>query len=119
MLHVVSTLVVVLVATGLYFLKRKPRRHIKLMITACAIDVLSVLYIELTRQAVETVIGGVSPLIWFHAGISLGVLICYGVMFWFGWRLRRGIAAVRSKHRNVGITFCVLRGVNYITSFMV
>ena len=70
----------------------------KLMIAAFATDVLLVLYIEITRHAVETVVTTVRPLIWFHAGISL---------------------AVRVKHRYLGFTFCVLRSLNYITSFMV
>src|SRR4051812_28984319 len=118
MLHIISSLVVLLVALGLCF-RRRPSWHLKFMVGAFLLDVALVLYIELTRQAVETVAARVRPLLWFHAAVSLGVLVCYVVMIVLGRRLLNGRKASRGTHRNLGIAFCVLRGLNYVTSFMV
>jgi len=119
MLHLASTAVLILIATGLWFRKRNPQVHLRLMLTAFAADVLLVLYIESTRHAVEKVVAHVRPLIWFHAGVSLGVLVCYVMMILLGRPMLAGRYETRTLHRAVGITFVVLRGLNYVTSFMV
>jgi hypothetical protein len=117
-LHVASTLVVVLVLVGLAN-RRRPFLHRALMVTAFGIDVMLVVYIEATRHAVETVVTGIHPLIWVHATISIAVLVCYGLMLGLGRRLFAGALEWRPTHRNLGIAFCILRGLNYVTSFFV
>lgn len=119
MLHAASTVVLLLVATGLYFRQRRPEWHLKFMISAFVVDLLLVVYIEVTRHAVETVVSQVRPLLWVHAAISLAVLVCYVVMIGLGRRLLAGQVATRATHRTVGFTFCGLRVLNYVTSFMV
>lgn len=84
MLHLASSLVVVLLAVGLWFRHRRPRLHLRLMISAFVLDLLLVLYIEIFRHAVEKVVARVSPLLWFHAGVSVGVLLCYVAMILLG-----------------------------------
>lgn len=119
MLHLASTLVVVLVLGGLYC-RRTPALHLRFMLAAFIIDLLLVLYIEVTRGAVETVATQVRPFLWFHAAISLGVLALYVTMIVLGRRLLLAEAAaipdqpgrVRRLHRHLGVTFCVLRGLN-------
>jgi hypothetical protein len=117
-LHVASTLVVALVLAGLSN-RRRPPVHRAFMVSAFMIDLLLVLYIEATRHAVETVVTGVHPLLWTHAAISIAVLICYALMIGLGRRLFAGALEVRLTHRNLGIAFCVLRSLNYVTSFFV
>jgi hypothetical protein len=117
-LHVASTLVVALVIAGLSN-RRRPMVHRTFMISAFVVDLLLVLYIEATRHAVETVVTGVHPLIWVHAAISVAVLVCYALMIGLGRRLFAGALDLRLTHRNLGIAFCVLRGLNYVTSFLV
>lgn len=119
MLHLASTGVLILIAAGLWFRKRNSQIHQRLMIAAFISDVLLVLYIEMTRHAVEKVASHIRPLIWFHAGVSLGVLICYVLMIWLGRPMIAGKYETRTLHRSVGIAFVVLRGLNYVTSFMV
>ena len=119
MLHVLSTMVLILLGVGLFLRKRRPAWHLRFMIAAFIADVSLVIYIETTRQAVGTVVSSVRPLIWVHAGISLAVLGLYVVMITLGWRLRNGIASSRLKHLYFGLTFCMFRGLNYVTSFMV
>ncbi|QOV88119.1 hypothetical protein [Humisphaera borealis] len=118
MLHIVSAIVLVLVGCGLYFRKR-PAWHMRIMTSAFVMDLLLVLYIEATRHAVEKVVSQIRMMIWIHAGISLGVLVCYVVMIWLGRRALHGNKASKETHRNLGMLFVTLRGLNYATAFMV
>ncbi len=118
MLHIASGLVLALIAVGL-FNRRRPSWHPKFMIAAFTIDLLLVLYIEFTRQAVEKVASNTELLLWVHAGISLGVLGCYVGMILLGRKMLAGEVTVRSRHRDLGLTFCVLRTLNYITAMMI
>ncbi len=118
-LHLASTMVLLLIVCGLWYRKRDSRIHLRLMITAFVCDVLLVLYIEVTRHAVETVVARVRPLIWFHAGVSLAVLACYVAMILLGRPMLAGRYETRKMHLAVGIAFVVLRSLNYVTSYMV
>ena len=119
MTYLVSTVVVLLIATGLYFRKRRPERHFKFMISAFVVDLALVLYVEITRQAVETAVSSTSPIVLFHAGVSVAVLLCYVTMLTLGWRVLHGRHALVNTHRNIGWTFCALRSLNYVTAFVV
>lgn len=118
MLHIASTLVLVLIVAGLYH-RRRPQWHLRFMLSAFVVDLMLVLYIEATRGAVEKVAGSVNSLLWFHAGISLAVLLCYLAMIGLGRKLLAGQTLPRMAHRNLGIAFCLLRTSNYVTSYMV
>lgn len=117
--HVASGAVLVLLGVGLLQRRRRPPLHRWLMLTAFMADLSLVLYIEATRHAVERVVTGAPrPLVWVHAGISLAVLACYPVLIGLGRRLIAGAAAVRPAHRRLGLIFCVLRTLNYVTSLL-
>ncbi|MFA5907762.1 MAG: hypothetical protein WC815_03195 [Vicinamibacterales bacterium] len=118
MLHALSTLVVMIVFAGVMARKR-PAIHLPLMVMAFVIDLSLVLYIEVTRHAVERVVGPAGPLIWFHASISTLVLLAYLGQITLGRRMLAGRATSRRAHIALGLTFCVLRGTNYVTAFMV
>lgn len=119
MLHVGSTFVVVLLLIGVWFRKRRPEVHFALMLGAFCTDLLLVIYIEVMRHAVEKVVSHGRPIIWFHATVSLAVLVCYVFMIRLGRPMLAGHYQTRSLHRAVGIAFLVLRGLNYLTSYMV
>lgn len=119
MLHVASTLVLVVIVCGLWFRKRSPQIHLRLMVGAFTADVLLVLYIEFTRHAVETVAAKVQPMIWFHAGVSLAVLFCYVAMILLGRPMLAGRYETRKLHFAVGVAFVLLRSLNYVTSYLV
>jgi hypothetical protein len=89
------------------------------MLSAFSADLILVIYIEVMRHAVEKVISRASPLIWFHAGVSLAVLVCYGIMLYLGRPMLKANYQTRGLHRKVGMAFLVLRGLNYVTSYMV
>lgn len=117
MLHIVSSIVLVMVAAGLYF-RRKTVVHMRFMVAAFLLDLALVLYIEMTRHAVEKVASHVRPLVYVHAAISLGVLIAYVIMILLGRRVLKGKRASRSTHRHLGMAFVVLRVLNYVTALM-
>ena len=119
MLHAISTVVIVLIALGIYYRKRTSV-HYPIMLTAFALDIGMVLYIEIKRHAVKQVIDMTpGPLLWFHIVVSTVVLLLYFVQFYFGWRLKSGKSTSKALHRNTGITFCVLRMINYVTSYII
>jgi hypothetical protein len=132
MLHIVSTIVVLLIAAGLYY-RRRAAVHLRYMTAAFLLDLSLVIYIEATRHAVEQVATGVRPLVYFHAGVSLATMVLYVIQIVLGRQLLAArtaaatdaatiapvdAARTRHVHRLLGITFCVVRGLNYVTSFM-
>jgi uncharacterized membrane protein YozB (DUF420 family) len=118
MLHLASTLVLLLIAAGLWARKVNPRWHRGFMVSAFVTDLLLVLYIEITRHAVEKVAARVQPILWFHSAVSVAVLCCYVAMIRLGRPMLAGNFENRATHRKLGMVFVVLRTVNYVTSYM-
>ena len=127
MFYCFSSLVLAIIAAGLYFRKRMSL-HIPLMLTAFAIDLSLVLVIEFQRMAVEKVVAhvasGTNYFLIFHAGISLLVLVCYVLLTWTGSKAYKGMKAGSGKpreiyawHKKLALAFIVLRLINYVTSF--
>jgi hypothetical protein len=119
MLHLLSSIVVLLIGAGLWLRHRRPDLHLRLMTAAFVCDLLLVVYIEATRHAVETVVGRGTSLIWFHATVSTLVIVAYVAQIALGRRMLAGVRAPRRVHMVLGITFVTLRSLNYITSYMV
>jgi hypothetical protein len=119
MLHALSSIVFALILGGVWSRKRWPAVHVRLMTAAFVCDLLLVVYIEVSRHAVETVVGRGTSLIWFHATVSTLVLVAYVVQIVLGRRMLAGIHASRRVHALLGIAFVTLRSLNYVTSFIV
>lgn len=117
-LHLLSTLVVLLVTAGVLS-RGNTARHMRLMCAAFAVDLALVLYIEGTRHAVERVVSTPRPLVWFHAAISVAVLLLYVAQITLGRRMLAGRVSTRRTHVVLGLTFLLCRGLNYATAFMV
>lgn len=117
-LHVLSTLVVALVAGGV-LTRSRTAVHMRFMTAAFVIDLGLVLYIEATRHAVERVAGPAGSLIWFHAAVSTSVLLLYVAQLTLGRRMLAGRTSARGLHAALGVTFCLFRLTNYATAFMV
>ena len=119
MLHLISTLVLLLIAFGVHY-RRRPRIHLRFMLAAFAVDLGLVLYIEVTRHAVERVAGQtMGLLLGCHVAVSVAVLCAYVLQIQLGRRILHGFTASRSLHVRLGLTFCTLRLLNYVTSFMI
>jgi uncharacterized membrane protein YozB (DUF420 family) len=115
-----STLVLVILALGLW--KRHEKNwHIPLMSLAFLMDLALVFWIELSRQAVEKVLGQVptaytqeSSFVLFHAGVSLLTLLLYVGLIFTGKKL---LHAPEPRHRLLAAGFVLCRLTNYVTSF--
>lgn len=116
LLKVISIVACVLLAVGFMY-RRKRRVHIPLMLSAFVVDMGLVLYIELSRGAIDTARTTTSGLMIFHIAISVGVVLLYFWQIYTGIRRVRGAAA--SSHGATGLTLLVLRLGNLVTSFMV
>lgn len=79
-------------------------------------------------MAVEKVVGhvaaGTDYFLIFHAGVSLLVLVFYGLLIWTGSKVYKSIKAGTGKprdiyawHKKFAAAFIVLRLINYLTSF--
>jgi len=119
MLHLLSSLVVLAIGTGLWFRHRNPRYHMPIMLACFVADVSLVLWIELSRHAVETVVKSIKPIVLVHAGISLTTIVCYVILLGLGFGLFRGNSRLRLWHKRVGMTFVTFRLLNYATAFFV
>lgn len=116
--HIVSTFTIVLLAIGIAS-RRNMRLHMRIMVAAFAIDIATLLAIELSRGAIERVVSTPKPLVWIHVGISVLVVVAYFVQLRLGSQILRGNVVARATHVRVGVTFCALRLANYFTSFAV
>ncbi len=119
MFIVLSTLVVLLIFYGLS--QRHNRAiHVPVMSAAFAADVVLVLAIELSRQAVEKAVSHVdNSLLMFHVAVSLLSIVMYVALTLSGRKLLRGDETVRPAHKKMAAAFLLFRLSNYITSFWV
>ncbi len=118
MLHLLSTLVLLLIVVGVWYRKRT-RVHLRFMLAAFIIDLSLVIYIEATRHAVNKVVNHTGALLWFHVLVSVAVLVAYVAQIQLGRLILNGFVASRDLHIRMGLTFCALRLINYVTSFMI
>ena len=123
MSHAVSTFILGLVFYGLW--KRKDVAiHVPVMLAAFVLDVVLVLYIELTRGAINTFAESVQApigreLLLFHITVSLITIVLYGVLTALGFKIMKGERALLKLHRNLAGVFLICRLTNYVTSFMI
>ncbi len=120
MFSLASTIVLLIIALGIYFRKNQ-KFHIPLMSLAFVIDLSLVIIIEVQRSAIENVVSEAideSPnsFVLFHAGVSLLVLVMYVVMIASGSKLKYDRSYL-SLHKYSSMLFIVLRLTNYATSF--
>jgi len=116
-LKLLSVFVCLLLLVGVAY-RRRRRIHIPLMLSAFAIDLSMVFYLEIRRGVVESIPSRpMTTLLFVHILISVLVLVLYGVQITTGIRNLRGPR--RPWHRKAGMTFLLLRFGNLITSFFV
>jgi hypothetical protein len=112
-----SLVVLGLLGAGI-LMRRRPRWHWPLMLSAFGLDLGLVIYLEGSRHAVETAATSIHPLVWVHATISLVVLGLWVAMLRLGWLMLHGRPAVRHTHRLLAGAFLVLRVANFATSLV-
>jgi len=116
LLQAISVFVVALLFFGLAR-RRNPRVHIPVMLTAFAADVALVLYIELSRGAIETAVGPTPTIMKIHIFFSVTTVVLYVVQIVTGARRYRGRGG--KYHKETGIAFIAFRLLNLVTSFLI
>ncbi len=113
-----SFFVFTLMIIGIF--KRKNRKqHVPIMKTVMIWDVLLILQIELTREAIDKATKALSNPMILNIHITFAVLsvVFYGLLVWTGPKLLKGDETIRNRHRLFGWTAVTLRALTLITSF--
>jgi len=110
-----SGLVLLLVFVGVA-LRKRPRAHIPIMLTAFALDLGSVVYLQLARNAVGKTASSPSTLLLVHVTVATATILLYAAMTATGWRLA-ATGRGRAAHRTLARIFLVCRIATWVTSF--
>ncbi len=97
----------------------RPKVHIPIMLSAFALDVSLVLFIELTRDATGQALGwaNLPEIMKFHIFLSTMTVVFYIVQIVSGFRRYR--YGGMPYHLHTGILFMIFRLGNLITSFLI
>ena len=89
------------------------------MVSAIIWDVILILQIELTREAVEKAVKVASnPLLLnIHVALALTSVLFYVAMILSGRKLLKGDKSIQGLHKKMGFTTLILRTLVFITSF--
>lgn len=113
-----SALILALMFYGASIAKQRSK-HIKVMGTAIAWDLLLILQIELTRSAIDKAMKVVeNPLaLQIHLFFAVSTVVLYGIMVFTGRKVYKGNNALKGLHKKFGITTLVFRVLTFATSF--
>lgn len=113
-----SFLILSLIFLGVY-LRKDRAKHVKIMGSAIAWDLLLILQIELSRSAIAKAAKPIENKMILNIHISIAVLtvLFYFVMIFTGRKLLAGQTSIRAKHKLFGWCTVVLRVLTFITSF--
>jgi hypothetical protein len=114
----IAVLAWILLTVGL--IKRKERTlHVLLMRLGIVIDIALVLYLQLTREAVQTAAEFSLPVMeQVHIGFSTLALLLYFPVLFLGWQLgKESVPAKRILHIRLGLTAYVCRTLGFLFMF--
>lgn len=118
--QVQSTLIVLLMLVGIHYRKIRSK-HVKIMSTVIAWDILLILQIELSRSAIVKASKAASNemLLNIHVLIAVSTVIAYGLMVQTGRKILKGENALLPRHKLTAIITVILRLLTYATSFFI
>lgn len=113
-----SFLILSLILVGVY-LRKERAKHVKIMGTAIAWDIILILQIELSRSAIAKASEALQNKMMLNIHVSIAVLtvVFYFAMIFTGRKLLKGQTSIRAKHKLLGWCTVVLRLLTFITSF--
>lgn len=114
----VSFVVLILLMIGLA-LRRDRGKHPKIMATAFVLDVSLVLYLELTRGAIDRASQLASQLLTVHVAFAVSALVLNIALVVSGYRLYSGRPASRTMHRRLAGLFMLCRVATLLTAFLI
>ena len=103
------------------YLKRKDRTtHVALMRTGIFLDIALVLYLQVTRGAIQTALGfSLELLKQLHIGASTVALVLYFPVLYLGYLLvqNKGTPRTRELHIKIATTAFIFRTLGFILMF--
>ncbi len=115
-LKILSIVVYVIILVA-FANRKRVKVHVPMMAAAFVIDVAMVLYIELTRHAIETAVGPTSPVMKIHIALSVITVVLYVGQIITGIKKAKGQTS--AWHGKAGAIFLLARLGNLITSFLI
>ncbi|RIL10543.1 MAG: hypothetical protein DCC75_04165 [Proteobacteria bacterium] len=115
----IATLAWALLVLG-YRMRKRRAVHIECMLAGITLDILLVLYLQITRQAVQTALEfSLNIFKQIHIGFSSLALVLYIPVVFLGVRLALGQAspAHRQLHMRIGIAALIIRTLGFIFMF--
>lgn len=116
--QVQSFLILSLIFLGIYFRYEKDK-HVKIMSLAIGWDVILILQIELSREALLKASQALSNpfLLNIHIFLAILCVLFYISMIYTGRKVLAGDLMIRPLHKKLGIVTVCLRTATFITSF--
>lgn len=114
----VSFLGLMLLVLGLA-LRRDRTKHPPIMVTAFVLDLVLVLYLELTRGAIDRATQLVSQLLTVHVSFAVSALVLNIALLVTGYRIYTGKAAGFTTHRRLACAFMACRVATFLTAFVI
>lgn len=117
--QVQSLLILTLMIFGASRAKKNLPQHIKMMSAAMIWDLLLILQIELSRDAVARAmnVGETPTLLKIHLFFAIGSVLLYGIMVTSGRLVLKGKHSWRARHRALGLTTLAFRTLTLLTSY--
>ena len=115
----IQTFLILLLLFVCFYFRKDKFKHIKIMKTAIAWDLLLVAQIELTRGAIKITATQVPEYKYLaiHLFFAISSVLMYFVILYTGTKLKNGNEKFRKFHKILGITCLSFRTMAAITSF--
>ncbi len=118
MVQIYSGTVLALIFVGFLF-RRKRKVHIPIMIVSFVLDLISVFYLELSRDVIFKAYDTISKeLMQIHLLFAVVTLVGYGIAMYTGRKIAKG-APISALHRINAFCFLTARTGVFVTSFWV
>jgi uncharacterized membrane protein YozB (DUF420 family) len=113
-----SGIILFLMYLGIYF-RRARKIHVGLMSVVIIWDIILILQIELTRNAVAKATEAMKNpmLLNIHIAIAVSTVVLYILQIFSGRKMLKGFMQRRGYHRKLGMLTATLRTLTFITSF--
>lgn len=114
----ISFLVLLVLVVGLA-LRRDRSKHPPIMVGAFVADLALVLYLELTRGAIDRASQLASQILTVHVAFAVTTLVANIALLVTGYRIYSGKAAGRTTHRRLAWLFMICRVATFLTAFLI
>ena len=100
-------------------LRRDRSKHPKIMVAAFVLDLGLVLYLELTRGAIDRASQLASQILTIHVGFAVATLVFNVALLVTGYRIYSGKSAGLTTHRRLAWVFMICRIATFLTAFVI